>query len=195
LATGANSGDIIETVAYSALSIGSGVTTFSGGTTGFTPASGSGNVVLSGTLNVANGGTGQTTANAAFNALAPNQATNTGKYLTTDGTDTSWATVVSGAAISNDTSTASNLYPLFSTTTSGVPTTIYTSDPKYLYKPSTGDLTASQLIAGNGLVLNNATIATSYTIAAGYNASSVGPVTVSGGVTVTIPSGSRWVVL
>ena len=195
LATGANSGDIIETVAYSALSIGSGVTTFSGGTTGFTPASGSGNVVLSGTLNVANGGTGQTTANAAFNALAPNQATNTGKYLTTDGTDTSWATVVSGAAISNDTSTASNLYPLFSTTTSGVPTTIYTSDPKYLYKPSTGDLTASQLIAGNGLVLNNATIATSYTIAAGYNASSVGPVTVSGGVTVTVPSGSRWVVL
>ena len=61
LATGANSGDIIETVAYSALSIGSGVTTFSGGTTGFTPASGSGNVVLSGTLNVANGGTGLTT--------------------------------------------------------------------------------------------------------------------------------------
>jgi hypothetical protein len=62
LATGANSGDIIEIVAYSALSIGSGVTTFSGGTTGFTPASGSGNVVLAGTLNVANGGTGTSTA-------------------------------------------------------------------------------------------------------------------------------------
>jgi hypothetical protein len=62
LGTGANSGDVIETVAYSALSIGSGVTTFSGGTTGFTPASGSGNVVLSGTLNVANGGTGTATA-------------------------------------------------------------------------------------------------------------------------------------
>jgi hypothetical protein len=48
---------------------------------------------VSGTLGLTNGGTGQTTANAAFNALAPNQATNSGKYLTTDGTDTSWATV------------------------------------------------------------------------------------------------------
>jgi hypothetical protein len=62
LATGANAGDVIETVAYSALSIGSGVTTFSGGSTGFTPASGSGNVTLAGTLNVANGGTGTATA-------------------------------------------------------------------------------------------------------------------------------------
>jgi hypothetical protein len=60
LATGANSGDTIETVAYSALSIGSGVTTFSGGTTGFTPASGSGNVTLAGTLATTNGGTGLT---------------------------------------------------------------------------------------------------------------------------------------
>ena len=39
------------------------------------------------------GGTGQTTANAAFNALAPSQTSNAGKYLTTDGTNTSWGTV------------------------------------------------------------------------------------------------------
>ena len=44
-------------------------------------------------LPLANGGTGQTTANTAFNALAPSQTSNTGKYLTTNGTDTSWATV------------------------------------------------------------------------------------------------------
>jgi hypothetical protein len=148
-----------------------------------------------GVVAISGGGTGQTTANAAFNALAPSQTSNTGKYLTTDGTNSSWATVVSGAAISNDTATTSNLYPLFSTTTSGVPTTIYTSNAKYLYKPSTGDLTASQHVASNGLMVNNATIATSYTIATGYNASSVGPVTLSSGVSVTVPSGSRWVVL
>jgi hypothetical protein len=41
-------------------------------------------------ITVANGGTGQTTANAAFNALAPAQATNNGKYLKTDGSNTSW---------------------------------------------------------------------------------------------------------
>jgi len=47
---------------------------------------------LTGTIDIANGGTGQTTANGAFNALAPSQTGNTGKYLTTNGTDTSWAT-------------------------------------------------------------------------------------------------------
>ena len=47
---------------------------------------------LTGTVPVANGGTGAATANAGFNALAPSQTGNSGKYLTTDGTDTSWAT-------------------------------------------------------------------------------------------------------
>lgn len=44
-----------------------------------------------------------------------------------------------GAALSNDTSTASYEYPLFASATSGTPTTIYTSNAKFLYKPSTGD--------------------------------------------------------
>jgi len=39
---------------------------------------------------VAKGGTGQTTANAAFNALAPSQAAHVGEVLTTNGTNTSW---------------------------------------------------------------------------------------------------------
>lgn len=108
---------------------------------------------------------------------------------------TAWSTIGGGSAISNDTSTASYEYPLFAAATTGTPTTIYTSDAKYLYKPSTGDLQASQVAASNGLMLNNATIATSYTIASGYNASSVGPVSLSSGVTVTVPSGSRWLVL
>jgi len=93
------------------------------GGTGVTSSTGSGNIVLStsptlvtpilgtptsvnltnatfvpvnqatGTLPITNGGTGQTTANTAFNALAPSQTSNSGKYLTTDGTNTSWATV------------------------------------------------------------------------------------------------------
>jgi hypothetical protein len=44
-------------------------------------------------LPIGSGGTGQITATTAFNALAPSQTSNTGKYLTTNGTDTSWATV------------------------------------------------------------------------------------------------------
>jgi len=53
---------------------------------------------VSGTLPVANGGTGATTANAAFNALAPSQAANSGKVLSTDGTNTSWVSQ-SGAGV------------------------------------------------------------------------------------------------
>jgi hypothetical protein len=41
-------------------------------------------------LAIANGGTGQVTANAAFNALAPSQASASGKYLKSDGTNTAW---------------------------------------------------------------------------------------------------------
>ena len=41
-------------------------------------------------LPVANGGTGQTSAANAFNALAPSQTGNSGKYLTTDASNTSW---------------------------------------------------------------------------------------------------------
>ena len=45
---------------------------------------------LTGTLGIANGGTGQTTANAAFNALAPSQSGQNGRYLKSDGTNASW---------------------------------------------------------------------------------------------------------
>ena len=51
------------------------------------------NTSSSGVLEILSGGTGQTTANSSFNALAPSQTSNTGKYLTTNGTDTSWAAV------------------------------------------------------------------------------------------------------
>ena len=109
--------------------------------------------------------------------------------------DATWAAVVSGASISNDTSTATNLYPLFAAATTGTPTTIYTSNANYLYKPSTGELAAKALNATNGLVVNAQTIGTSYTLAAGNSAMSAGPVTLSGGVAVTVSGTSRWVIL
>ena len=150
---------------------------------------------VTGVVAIANGGTGQTTANAAFNALAPSQASQSGKYLTTDGTNTSWATVNAGASLSNDTSTTSNLFPLFANATSGTPTVIYTSNAKLLYKPSTGELQSSALVASNGIMVNSTTVSSSYTIASGQNGMSIGPVTVNSGVTVTVSSGQRWLVL
>ena len=59
----------------------------------------------------------------------------------------------------------------------------------------TAVVTGAEVIASNGLIVNNKTIGTSYTLPTGYNASSVGPVTISSGITITVPTGSRWVVL
>jgi hypothetical protein len=150
---------------------------------------------IDGTLQIVNGGTGQTTATAAFNALAPSQSGNSGKYMTTNGTDSSWGTIAENASLSNDTSTASNLYPLFADATTGIPTTLYTSNAQYLFKPSTGELSVKAPRASNGIVVNSAAISEDYTISTGNNAMSAGPVTVSSGVTVTVSSGSVWTVI
>lgn len=45
---------------------------------------------------IINGGTGQTSANDALNALLPSQTGESGNFLTTDGTDASWISVTPG---------------------------------------------------------------------------------------------------
>ena len=42
---------------------------------------------------------------------------------------------------------------------------------------------------------NDQAVTTDYTITASHNAMSAGPITVNNGITVTVPSGVRWVVL
>jgi hypothetical protein len=56
-------------------------------------------------------------------------------------------------------------------------------------------LTGSTVRASNGIVVNSNTVSANYTIASGDSAMSAGPMTVASGVSVTISSGSRWVVL
>jgi len=171
---------------------------------------------VTGTVAIANGGTGQTTKLAAFDALSP--ASTKGDLIAFDGTDNvrlpvgadglvlqadstqttglKWAAAgSSGATITNDTATSTNVYPTFAAATSGTLATIYTSNAKLLYKPSTGELTSEHLVAGNGIFVNSLTIDVSYTIAAGTSGMSAGPVTVASGTTVTVASGSRWVVV
>ena len=57
---------------------------------------------------------------------------------------------------------------------------------------SSGDIA---LITGAPIYENTQTVGTSYSITSGSSASSAGPITLSAGVTVTIPSGSRWVII
>ena len=158
---------------------------------------------VTGVLPTANGGTnistyttGDTLYASASNTLSKLPIGSTGQILSVVAGVPAWtAAPASGASITNDTTTATNLYPLFSNATTGAPTTIYTSNAKYLYKPSTGDLSASQVVASNGLMVNSATVSTSYTIATGNNAMSVGPVSVASGQNVSVSSGQRWVIL
>ena len=134
----------------------------------------------------------QTGAGATSFITAPTVASTS---LTWNGSAFTWATAGSTVTVTNDTSTASNLYPLFATATSGTVSAVNTSNAKLLYKPSTGDLQASQVVASNGIVVNSNTVAASYSIPSGSSAMSVGPMTVASGQSVTIPTGSRWLIL
>ena len=174
---------------------------------------------VTGTLPIANGGTNAVTAAAAKISLAVISAATGSEILPTGTTaerdaspsagflrfnttstefegynGTAWSSV-GGSAITNDTTTATNLYPAFLNATTGTATAIFTGNANYLYKPSTGELSVRAPIASNGLVLNSSTVSSSYTIATGFNATSCGPITISGGVVVTISAGQRWAVI
>jgi len=96
---------------------GSGTVTsvaVSGGTTGLTTSGGpittSGTITIAGTLSVANGGTGQTTQQAAINALAG--ATTSGQFLRGNGTNVSMSAIQAGDVPTlnqNTTGTAANV--------------------------------------------------------------------------------------
>jgi hypothetical protein len=49
--------------------------------------------------------------------------------------------------------------------------------------------------AGGAITINETTASSSYTIASGENGLSVGPITVASGVTITVSSGQRWLIL
>ena len=95
-------------------------------------------------LSAQSGNTGGLTW-AEVDAL-PTQSSNSGKFLTTDGSAASWATI------------------------------------------ATGNTTA------NGLWEHAHTIASNYSITSGNNAIAAGPITINSGVSVTVPTGSTWVI-
>jgi hypothetical protein len=182
------------------------VTTFQTSLSGLTPSTAtSGAVTLAGTLGPSSGGTGQTTytdgqlliGNSTGNTLTKASLTaGTGISITPgSGSITIASTVTAGLTITDDTTTATSLYPTFTSATSGSITGANVTSTKFKFVPSTGTLTAPNLEASNGMIVNSATVSTNYSIPAGSNAIAVGPVTVAGGAAVTIPSGSRWLVL
>jgi len=55
--------------------------------------------------------------------------------------------------------------------------------------PTTGGLSVQ------GLIIKSMTLSTSVVIPTGYSAHAIGPITLSNGVTVTVPNGSRFLIL
>ena len=102
-----------------------------------------------------------------------------------------------GALSSTDWTTFNNKAASFTYTTTYIPygqgTTTPNQASNFTFDGTTQ--TAPVQRASNGIITNSKTISASYTIPSTDNAVSSGPVTVASGQTVTVSSGSRWVVL
>lgn len=60
---------------------------------------------------------------------------------------------------------------------------------------TSGNTTSYKYFSTSGIYENVKTITQNYTITAGNNGMSAGPITLGAGITVTVPSGSRWTVV
>ena len=132
------------------------------------------------TLGISAGGTGQTTANAAFNALAPSQTSNAGRYLKTDGTNTSWDLL--------DISTA-DITGTLATTNGGTGLTSFTANG-VVYASSTSALSTGSALTFDG---SNLQIGSQGDLRLGDSDNSnwvafQAPATVASNVTWTLPS-------
>ena len=153
----------------------------SGGTTGLTtsggPVTGAGTITLAGTLALANGGTGQTSAQSAINSLAG--AVTSGQYLRGNGTNVVMSAIQAGDVPTlnqNTTGTASNVTGVVAIANGGTGQTTQqaalnalsgTQTSGYYLRSNGTDVSMSALAAadlsGTVAVANGGTGQTSYT--------------------------------
>ena len=114
-------------------------------------------------LPLTEGGTGQTSASNALNALLPVQTSANGKYLSSDGTNATWTTV-SGSFVPmpssslNTNTTLSSNYKYYVDTSAARTLTLPSSptlgDEIYIYDASGTAATYNITIARNGNLIN-----------------------------------------
>ena len=119
---------------------------------------------ISGTVPIANGGTGQTTANAAINALLPSQTSNSGKVLSTDGSNTSWIAASGTGTVTSVGFSAPSIFSVAGSpiTAAGTIAMTYSGTALPVANGGTGQTsyTDGQLLIGNstGNTLSKATL-------------------------------------
>jgi hypothetical protein len=150
-------------------------------------------------------GTGTLTlagAAAGFRSFADIGNANTTYYAIVDATAGTWEVGIgtytaSGTTLSRDTvlsnSSGTTTKINFAANSKDVFVTYPAS--KAVYGDASDIAYDAHFAASNGIFLNSNTIATSLTLPASYNGMSAGNVTLSTGVTVTVPTGARWVVV
>jgi hypothetical protein len=127
--------------------------------------------VLTGTVPIANGGTGASTATGAINALLPSQTGNSGKVLSTDGTNTSWS-AASGGTVTSVTGTApvsvatGTTTPVISMAAANTSTNGYltSTDWNTFNSKGSGSVTSVAATAGTGISVTGSPITSSGTL-------------------------------
>jgi hypothetical protein len=172
-----------------------------------------GDTGVSGYVLTSNGASAPTwQANANGLAIADDTTTNSSFYLTFTSASTGNITTANVSSTKLQFNPSDGLFSLGGTSAITVPVGTVAQRPG---TPATGmfrfnddsdefegyDGTAWGAIGGGsnitplGLWENANTISANYTIGTNNNATSAGPITIDSGVTVTVPSGSRWVVI
>lgn len=173
---------------------------------------------VTGIVAIANGGTGQNSRQAAINALAG--ATTNAFFLRGNGTNVVMA-AISASDIptlnQNTTGTAANVTGTVAVANGGTGLTTLTANNVILGNGTSAVQFVAPGTTGNVLISNgttwvsgtvttggainnifyenNQTVTADYTITSSKNAMSAGDITIASGVTVTIPSGSKWTVV
>lgn len=144
---------------------------------------------VNGILPIANGGTGQTTANLALNAFLPSQGSSAGSFLQTDGTNTSWAAVAGGTMPSSYAASTTVVTSATTTYVTAISTTItMTAASAPIRASAVGTFTVTGAIptvakirvsingvAGQEQLLSLTALTTNYIGAAQYVSANLGP--------------------
>lgn len=140
-----------------------------------------------GALLISKGTTGQQPGSPATGMIRYNTTTNL--FEGYSGSSPAWSSL-SGIVVNNDTTSSAYYFPLFTTQTSGVTNQTYISNANYLFNPSNGELSALELYMKNNVLGASQTITTAYTLPTDTTAITIGPVTLTGSGSVSVPSGS-----